>query len=202
MSVPKPGLQAPHLPASSFFPPPQSPRKSSATCPGYKRGLQGKAQPRHNGLTGRASLQQPLCWDIQTNVAAGKHEKKSSPRHMKRWLKLFLTFPIDGKIKPFMAETAARAMGVGMWFFSLIVSVSIQSRWSTIFYLFPHVFVLVQWHKLTLSFSRHHHGKIRHGTLALTSNPADLGSSLWRGKTAKKVKEHFPFCQDLFSLKD
>lgn len=122
-------------------------------------------------------------------------EEKLSPRHMKRWPKLFLTFPKNGKIKPFAAETVARAMWLVCVFFSLIVSVSIQSNWCTIFYLFSHVFGLVKWHKLTLNFSWHRHGNTRHAILAPTSNAARLGSSL-KGENNKKTEGEK--CKNIF----
>lgn len=148
-----------------------------------------------------ASFQQPLHWGIQTNVVAGKQKESCL---LKRQLKLFLTFPINGKIKLFTAQTVARAMWFVRGFFSLVISVSIQSDWCIIFTFFYHIFGLVKCHKLTLNFRKHCHRKIRHATLAhaLTSNPANLGSSLWRGKIpnkwGRKVQEHCLFHQDIF----
>lgn len=75
-----------------------------------------------------------------------------------------------------------------MCFSSLIVSVSIQSDWCTIFTFFNHIYGL---NVISLLWILENIGKIRHATLApaLTSNPANLGSSLWRGKNTKQMRE-------------
>lgn len=91
-SPPDPGEQLHSVPRLQMWAPGQS---AAQTC----------WADRESFLSAAPLLEHPdkCCgWEVW--------EEKLSPRRMKRWLKLCLTFPINGKIKLSAAEIAATAM--------------------------------------------------------------------------------------------
>ena len=96
-----------HPPSS----PPPKPREKLCSVPELQMWAPGQSTAQ-TWWTDRESFPSaaPLLGHPDKCCGWEVWEEKLSPRHMKRWLKLFLTFPINGKIKPFTAETVARAM--------------------------------------------------------------------------------------------